>query len=211
MRRPILIILFILLMDQVLKFWIKTNMYLGQEYHIAGDWFIIHFTENNGMAFGMEFAGEYGKLFLSLFRIVAVTGIAWYLAKLVKEKVHHLLTTAMALILAGALGNIIDSTFYGLIFSSSDFRIAEFLPAEGGYATLLHGKVVDMFYFPIIKGFLPDWVPFWGGDYFVFFRPVFNIADASISIGVGLILVFQSVIFKKHVVESNNSGEGQNQ
>ncbi len=211
MRRPILIILVILLMDQVLKFWIKTHMYLGQEYHIAGDWFIIHFTENNGMAFGMEFAGEYGKLFLSLFRIVAVTGIAWYLAKLVKEKVHHLLTTAMALILAGALGNIIDSTFYGLIFSSSDFRIAEFLPAEGGYATLLHGKVVDMFYFPIIKGFLPDWVPFWGGDYFVFFRPVFNIADASISIGVGLILVFQSVIFKKPVVESNKPGQGQDQ
>lgn len=201
MRRPLLIILIVLLFDQVLKFWIKTNMYLGQEYHIAGDWFIIHFTENNGMAFGMEFAGEYGKLFLSLFRIVAVTGIAWYLTRLVKEKVHHLLITSMSLILAGALGNIIDSAFYGMIFSASDFRIAEFLPAEGGYATFLHGKVVDMFYFPVIKGFLPDWVPFWGGDYFVFFRPVFNIADASISSGVALILIFQSVIFKKPTTE----------
>ncbi|MGR6087640.1 MAG: lipoprotein signal peptidase [Arcticibacter sp.] len=197
MRRPLIIILTVLLIDQALKFWIKTNMYLGQEYHIAGDWFIIHFTENNGMAFGLEFAGEYGKLFLSLFRIVAVFGIGWYLKQLVNEKAHPLLVASMSLILAGAIGNIIDSAFYGMIFSSSDFRLAEFLPADGGYSSLLHGKVVDMFYFPIFKGFLPDWIPFWGGDYFIFFRPVFNIADASISIGVGLILVFQSVIFKK--------------
>jgi len=197
MRRPLIIIFIVLLIDQALKFWIKTNMYLGQEYHIAGDWFIIHFTENNGMAFGLEFAGEYGKLFLSLFRIVAVFGIGWYLKQLVIEKAHPLLVTSMSLILAGAIGNIIDSAFYGIIFSSSDFRLAEFLPAEGGYSSLLHGKVVDMFYFPIFRGFLPDWIPFWGGDYFIFFRPVFNIADASISIGVGLILVFQSVIFKK--------------
>lgn len=197
MKRPVFIILLVLLIDQALKFWIKTHMYLGQEYHIAGDWFIIHFTENNGMAFGLEFAGEYGKLFLSLFRIVAVVGIGWYLNQLVKEKAHRLLTISMSLILAGAIGNIIDSTFYGVLFSSSDFRLAEFLPADGGYATLLHGKVVDMFYFPIFSGFLPEWVPFWGGDYFIFFRPVFNIADASISIGVGLIIAFQSMIFKK--------------
>ena len=197
MRQPAIIILLVLLVDQTLKFWIKTNMYLGQEFHIAGDWFIIHFTENNGMAFGLEFAGEYGKLFLSLFRIVAVIGIGWYLNELVKEKAHRLLIISMSLILAGAIGNIIDSTFYGVLFSSSDFRLAEFMPAEGGYATLLHGKVVDMFYFPIFKGFLPEWVPFWGGDYFIFFRPVFNIADTSISIGVGLILAFQSIIFKK--------------
>ena len=197
MRRPLIIIFTVLLIDQALKFWIKTNMYLGQEYHIAGDWFIIHFTENNGMAFGLEFAGEYGKLFLSLFRIVAVFGIGWYLKQLVIEKAHPLLVASMSLILAGAIGNIIDSAFYGMIFSSSDFRLAEFLPADGGYSSLLHGKVVDMFYFPIFKGFLPDWIPFWGGDYFIFFRPVFIIADASISIGVGLILVFQSVIFKK--------------
>ena len=172
-------------------------MYLGQEFHIAGDWFIIHFTENNGMAFGMEFAGEYGKLFLSVFRIFAVIGIGWYLNHLVKTKSHFLFITAMALIFAGALGNIIDSTFYGMIFSSSDFQMAQLFPPGGGYSSFLHGKVVDMFYFPILKGVFPDWVPFWGGDYFVFFRPVFNIADASISIGVGIILFFQGVIFKE--------------
>jgi len=207
MRRPLLLILLVLVVDQTLKFWIKTNMYLGQEYHVAGNWFIIHFTENNGMAFGLEFAGEYGKLFLSLFRIVAVCGIGWYLFKLVKESVHPLLITSMSLILAGAIGNIIDSAFYGMLFSSSDFRLAEFLPAEGGYSSFLHGKVVDMFYFPIFSGFFPDWVPFWGGDYFIFFRPVFNIADASISIGVGLILVFQAVIFKKPITESETKSE----
>jgi signal peptidase II len=176
-------------------------MYLGQEFRIAGDWFIIHFTENNGMAFGMEFAGEYGKLFLSIFRIIAITGIFWYLNQLVKEKSHHLLITGMSFILAGAIGNMIDSAFYGLLFSSSDFQLAEFLPADGGYATFLHGKVVDMFYFPVAKGFLPEWIPFWGGDYFIFFRPVFNIADAAISIGVAIIILFQSVIFKKPAAE----------
>ena len=172
-------------------------MYLGQEFHIAGDWFIIHFTENNGMAFGLEFAGEYGKLALSLFRIFAIGGIGWYLNHLVKNKAHVVLISSIAFIFAGALGNIIDSTFYGVIFSSSEFQLASLFPAEGGYSSLLHGKVVDMFYFPILKGHFPDWVPFWGGDYFTFFRPVFNIADASISIGVILILLFQGVIFKE--------------
>lgn len=171
-------------------------MYLGQEFHIAGDWFIIHFTENNGMAFGLEFAGEYGKLALSLFRIFAIGGIGWYLNHLVKNKAHVVLISSIAFIFAGALGNIIDSTFYGVIFSSSEFQLASLFPAEGGYSSLLHGKVVDMFYFPILKGNFPDWVPFWGGDYFIFFRPVFNIADASISVGVILILLFQGVIFK---------------
>ena len=172
-------------------------MYLGQEFRIAGDWFIIHFTENNGMAFGMEFAGEHGKLFLSVFRIIALAGIGWYMHHLVKTKAHHLLLTSMALIFAGALGNIVDSTFYGVIFSSSEFQLAQLFPPGGGYSSFLHGKVVDMFYFPIIRGIMPDWVPFWGGDYFIFFRPVFNIADASISTGVAMIILFQGKFFKK--------------
>jgi signal peptidase II len=198
LKRPLFIILLVLLADQLLKFWIKTNMYLGQEFHVAGDWFIIHFTENNGMAFGMEFAGESGKLFLSIFRIIAVTGIGWYMYHLVKQKAHGLLIASIALIFAGAMGNIIDSMFYGMIFSSSEFQIATMFPPEGGYSSFLHGKVVDMFYFPIVKGFFPDWFPFWGGDYFIFFRPVFNIADSSITVGVVLILLFQSIIFRDH-------------
>lgn len=197
MKRPFIIIFLVLLIDQSLKFWIKTNMYLGQEFHIAGNWFIIHFTENNGMAFGLEFAGEYGKLFLSLFRIAAVAGIGYYLNYLVKTKAHGVLISGMAFIFAGALGNIIDSTFYGMIFSSSEYQLAQLFPEGGGYATFLHGKVVDMLYFPIISGHFPDWLPVWGGDYFTFFRPVFNIADSSITIGVILILLFQSVIFKE--------------
>ena len=197
MKRPFIIIFLVLLIDQSIKFWIKTNMYLGQEFHIAGNWFIIHFTENNGMAFGLEFAGEYGKLFLSLFRIAAVAGIGYYLNYLVKTKAHGVLISGMAFIFAGALGNIIDSTFYGMIFSSSEYQLAQLFPEGGGYATFLHGKVVDMLYFPIISGHFPEWLPVWGGDYFTFFRPVFNIADSSITIGVILILLFQSVIFKE--------------
>lgn len=157
------------------------------------------------MAFGMEFAGEFGKLFLSVFRIIALCGIGWYLHLLVKQKAHHMLITSIALIFAGAMGNIIDSTFYGVIFSSSEFQMAQLFPPSGGYSSLLHGKVVDMFYFPVLKGYFPDWFPIWGGEYFVFFRPVFNIADASISSGVALIILFQSVIFKEHKKETETS------
>jgi len=196
-KKSVLIILLIILLDQTLKIWIKTHMVLGQEYHILGNWFIIHFIENNGMAFGMEIAGKFGKIILSLFRIGAVAGIGWYLSYLIKQKASTGLIITISIIMAGAIGNIIDSAFYGMIFSNSYYHVAGMFPAEGGYSSFLHGRVVDMFYFPIIKGTFPDWIPFRGGDSFIFFRPVFNIADSSITVGVTLILIFQKRFFRK--------------
>ncbi|PWS27440.1 lipoprotein signal peptidase [Pedobacter yonginense] len=182
--KPLILIFLVLLADQLVKTWVKTHMYLGQEFNIIGKWFIIHFTENNGMAFGMEFGGEFGKLALSLFRIAAVAGIGYGLHYLVKHKYHRGLILNVSLIFAGALGNIIDSVFYGKIY---------------GYESWFHGRVVDMFYFPIAEGHFPSWIPIWGGDEFVFFRPVFNLADAAISVGVILILIFQKNYFKEDV------------
>ncbi len=204
-NKPLLVIFTVLLADQLLKFWIKLNMSMGQEFQILGDWFIVHFTENNGMAFGLEFGGETGKLILTLFRIAAVCGIAYGVIYLIQKKYHRGLILNISLILAGAIGNIIDSTFYGLLFSeSSYYEPAKLFPTEGGYSGLFHGKVVDMFYFPIINTILPNWVPFWGGEDFVFFRPVFNIADAAISIGVVLILIYQKTYFKEELKEESN-------
>lgn len=180
--KPLLLIFFVLLADQALKTWIKTNMFLGQEFKILGNWFIVHFTENNGMAFGLEFGGEFGKLALSLFRILAVGGIGYGLHHLIQKKYHRGLILNVALIFAGALGNIIDSVFYGLIYK---------------YESLFHGRVVDMLYFPIIKGTFPSWFPIWANEPFEFFRPVFNLADAAISIGVISILIFQKKYFKE--------------
>ena len=196
-KKSILLILLIIILDQALKIWVKTNMVLGQEYHIMGNWFIIHFIENNGMAFGMEIAGKFGKIILSLFRIAAVVGIGWYLIHLIKQKASTGLIITISVIMAGALGNIIDSAFYGMIFSNSYYHVASMFPAEGGYSSFLHGQVVDMFYFPVLKGTFSDWIPFRGGDNFIFFRPVFNIADSSITIGVTLILIFQKRFFNK--------------
>jgi len=194
MKKPLLLIVGILLLDQLVKFWVKTHMYLGEEIRMA-DWAIIHFTENNGMAFGMEFGGKYGKLFLSSFRILFVVAIFFYLKKLIREKANQLYIYCIAMVIAGAAGNIIDSVFYGRLFNGSEFQIASFMP-EQGYAPILYGRVVDMFYFPIINGHFPAWFPLWGGQEFVFFRPVFNIADASISISVMLMILFQKRIFK---------------
>jgi len=184
--KPLIIIFLVLLVDQVSKIWIKTNMFMGQEFKILGNWFIIHYTENNGMAFGLEFGGEFGKLALSLFRIAAVAGIGYGLHYLIQHKYHRGLILNVALIFAGALGNIIDSLLYGVIY---------------GYAGLFHGRVVDMLYFPIMEGVFPAWFPIWGGEEYIFFRPVFNVADAAISVGVVLIMIFQKHYFKEEVVE----------
>ncbi len=195
--RIALILLFvIILLDQGLKIWIKTNMFLGEEFNVIGDWFKIHFTENKGMAFGIEIAGEKGKLFLTLFRIIAAVVIGWFLHKIIKQKASTGVVISITLILAGAIGNIIDSTFYGIIFNNSHFQVASLLPNGGGYAPLFHGRVVDMLYFPIINTNLPDWLPFFGGRHFIFFRPVFNIADSAITIGVLSILLFHKTYFK---------------
>ena len=192
MRKPILLIILVLVIDQALKVWIKTNMMLGQEIAFF-DWFIIHFTENKGMAFGMEFGGNIGKYILSIFRMIAIAAIGFYLTRLVELNTKKGIVFSIALILAGAIGNMIDSAFYGLIFSESYGQVASVF--EGGYSGILQGKVVDMFYFPLFKGVLPSWIPFKGGDYFIFFRPVFNIADAAISVGVINLLIFHRKFF----------------
>lgn len=175
-------------------------MSIGEDIPILGlSWAYIHFVENPGMAFGFELGGSTGKLLLSLFRIIAVGFLFYLIRSLIKSEAPKGLLFCFALITAGAIGNIIDSAFYGLIFSASPYHsgVAEFLPEAGGYAGFLYGKVVDMFYFPMYRGNLPEWVPFWGGEYFEFFRPVFNLADSSITVGVASILLFQRQYFGK--------------
>lgn len=208
---PLLTVLLVLFIDQFIKVYIKLNYPLGEAVRVCGSWFILHFTENPGMAFGLEFGGDYGKILLSVFRILASIGGIIYIAYIVKKKEHPGFIFSVSLILAGAIGNILDSAFYGILFSESDeFNKAIFMPADGGYAGFLHGRVVDMFYFPIINGTFPDWFPIWGGEPFQFFRHIFNFADASISCGVGIILVFQKRFIKPEVETSsteNNSSE----
>ncbi len=167
------------------------------------DWARIYFIENPGMAFGLSFGGDWGKLALTLFRIVAVFVIGVILRRVIKGDYSTLLVVSLSLILAGALGNIIDCVFYGVLFGESTrTAVAEFLPATGGYAGWFKGQVVDMLYFPIIEGHFPNWIPYFGGDSFTFFRPIFNIADSAISIGIFLILVFQRHIFKDEPEEA---------
>jgi len=196
-NKSILLIFLILLADQVLKIFIKTHFMLGEEVVIFKNWFIIHFVENNGMAFGIEFGNNIGKYFLSIFRIVAIGALGWYLSKLWKKDIPFGLVACFSLILAGAAGNLFDSAFYGMIFNDSHGQVSTFMPAGGGYTTFLLGKVVDMFYFPLIDSHYPSWFPIWGGQEFIFFRPVFNIADSSISIGIVSIFIF----YKSHFDE----------
>lgn len=192
MKKALLIILLVLLADQALKVWVKLNFFYDSSISILGDKGYLHFIENRGMAFGMEFGGTWGKLFLTLFRIAAVSAIGYSLYRMIQRGASNRMVVSISLILAGAFGNIIDSTFYGVLFSASTpFQKAVLFPPDGGYAPLLYGAVVDMFYFPLIEGRLPEWLPLWGGEHFVFFRPVFNIADAAITVGIGLFILAQ--------------------
>ena len=195
-KKSIFLILIILLADQVLKIWVKTTMQIGDEIHLFGNWGMLHFIENNGMAFGMEMGGKPGKFILSVFRLIAIVAIGWFLVSIIKKKINLGLILAVSAILAGAIGNIIDSAFYGMIFSESYSQPAVLFPPEGGYSSFLHGRVVDMFYFPVINTQWPDWSPFRPGESFIFFRPVFNIADSAITCGVLSILLFQKRMFR---------------
>jgi len=219
LKYVVLLIAAIIIADQAIKIWIKTTYEVGQETHVLGfSWFRLHFIENSGMAWGLKFWAETGKVILTLFRLGAVIFGVWYLRKIVREKYSRGFIICAALIFAGALGNLIDSMFYGMIFDKGlvfNAAIQDYLPPyEGlahfsskGYGSFLHGSVVDMFYFPIIEdGTFPSWLPIIGGEKFTFFSAIFNLADASISVGVILLLIFQKRFYKKQVVEKSKQG-----
>lgn len=195
-KKSVLFVFMILFIDQALKIWVKTHMQIGDEVHFLGNRGMLHFIENNGMAFGMEMGGKPGKLILSIFRIAAIFGIGWFLSTLVQKNTNTGLVLAVSAILAGAIGNIIDSAFYGMIFNESYNQVATLFPQGGGYSTFLHGRVVDMFYFPLINTRWPMWSPINAGESFIFFRPVFNVADSAITCGVLSIILFQKKMFR---------------
>jgi signal peptidase II len=210
LKKATIVILLILLIDQISKFYIKTHFALNDKIVIF-DWFQIAFVENEGMAWGTKLSDfitfisdRTAKVCLTVFRIIAVVGIAYWLKKSIKDTSSRTLIFAISLILAGAIGNIIDSVFYGIIFDSSSGQVAAFLPEEG-YDTLFHGKVVDMLHFPIWSGSLPNWIPYFGGNSFSFFDPVFNIADMAISTGIGILIFFNKRAFGR--VEKNAEPE----
>ncbi len=212
----IILIASIVLIDQAIKIYIKTKFHLNTSVPVFGDWFHLYFVENPGMAYGWKFGGEWGKVALTVFRLLAVIFGTWYLGSIIKKKYHRGFIFCAGLIYAGALGNLIDSCFYGMIFDKGmlfDATSGDYLNYSGlaqfstkGYSSFLHGNVVDMLYFPIIEGTFPNWVPFWGGEYFEFFRPIFNLADMAISTGIITILVFQKRFFatKENVLTTDN-------
>ena len=197
-RTVFFIICLVVIADQVLKIYVKTHFHAGESHAVLGHWFQLYFIENEGMAYGWKFGGEFGKMALTLFRLAAVIFGVFYIKKIIEKKYNRGFIICVALIFAGALGNLIDSMFYGMIFQSSSlmlFNVAKIFPAHG-YAGFLHGNVVDMLYFPIIHTQFPSWFPFWGGQDFDFFSPIFNLADASISSGIIAIFVFQKRFFR---------------
>ena len=206
-RHVAFFILLVVFADQALKLWVKTHYHLNESHKVLGSGFQLYFVENPGMAYGWKFGGNWGKLALTVFRMAAVIFGTWYLGRIIKQKYHRGFIVCAALVYAGALGNLIDSSFYGLIFDRGmifDPAVNEYSGYNGlanftrhGYASFLHGNVVDMLYFPVIKGQFPSWFPFWSGQDFEFFRPIFNLADASISTGVISILLFQKRFFKQ--------------
>jgi len=200
LRYAILIVAAIIFADQALKIWIKTSFPVGHVTNVLGiSWFQLYFIENPGMAWGMEIGGDWGKMALTLFRLAAVIFGTWYLVRIVRKRYTRGFIICASMIYAGALGNLIDSLFYGMIFSASDrYTVATAFPPGGGYSGFLHGHVVDMLYFPIVQSRFPDWVPFVGGNDFEFFSPIFNIADASISIGVITLLLFQKRFVRRY-------------
>ena len=185
-----LIIPIILIADQVLKIWIKTHLQIGEEIPLIGSWCKLHFVENVGMAFGMAFGGSVGKLLLTLFRFVASIAVMWAIVHYIRKGAQTIFIVSLALIFVGAIGNLIDCCFYGLIFNESYYNVAQLFPPEGGYAPFLYGRVVDMFYFPLFRFDWPEWVPFVGGEEFEFFNAIFNIADSAITVGIAILIIF---------------------
>lgn len=207
-RLALLLTVAILIVDQVVKILVKTNMQIGEEFNVIGSWFRIHFTENNGFAFGMSMGGDVGKIVLTTFRIVASAALVWFLNRMIKKGARTPVVVYTSLIIAGALGNVIDSLFYGIIFNESYFQVATLFPPEGGYAPLMLGRVVDMFYIPLFELTWPQWLPFVGGQHFEFFNAIFNVADSAITIGVVWFAVDQIFIqAKSSKSETTDAGQ----